>query len=747
MTAFLVWMTIKASALLAIAFVVQAVIHRRASAATRHLVWTLSVAAVLLLPVLSLTLPQWPVMTLVGTAAARVDPGPEMVDVVADEPSAGGSLGPGTRGGDWQTPSVARWEGVLAGTYAAGMLIMLVNLTLQRRNARRLVREAHGARHTQMIRLLNECAASLGIRGHVDLLQSDEHTMPMAMGTWRPVILIPAVADTWPQGRARAVILHELAHVARYDCLTQTLAFLACTMYWFHPGVWWVAHRLRVERELACDDCVIGAGAEPREYAGHLLEIAYTLGGRAQMLAVSMARRQQLEGRMLAVLDRARNRSVPSLRMRVATTWLAAGLLFPLAATTTATVAAAPGNDSVRVTLQLPVRQQAAARQTAAPATQKTPVAQDGLPGTWEIRSTDTEGIVHLRLMERNSSSGANMPIERLEGLTSRMLTTTGGAVQFRLRRDAGTFAFEGVLRSGVGAGTFTFAPDANFPGELAKRGFAWPTPAEQYQLARHDVGYAFVDELDRQRYAKPPIPELVRAGQHGVSLGFLSEMGALGHRLGTLAPLITLRDHGVTPGYIRELGDLGYKGLSADALQRARDHGISADYVRAMREAGYVALPMEQLINARDHGVSAEFIRELQVLGHRNLPLDQVINVRDHGVSSAYVSEMSALGYKVPLNDLVRARDHGVTAEFVREMAALGYGGLPLDGLIRMRDHGVTPGYVKELRSLGYDRLSVDDVVMLRDDGLTADRIKAANARAGTRLPIDMLRSLSGRF
>ena len=89
--------------------------------------------------------------------------------------------------------------------------------------------------------------------------------------------------------------------------------------------------------------------------------------------------------------------------------------------------------------------------------------------------------------------------------------------MQFRLRRDAGTFTFEGVLRSGVGAGTFSFTPDPAFPAELAKRGFARPTASEQYQLARHDIGFAFVDELTKQGYAKPQTADLVRAGQHGV--------------------------------------------------------------------------------------------------------------------------------------------------------------------------------------------------------------------------------------
>src|SRR6185503_12449308 len=100
----------------------------------------------------------------------------------------------------------------------------------------------------------------------------------------------------------------ELAHVVRHDCLTQLLAAVACAVYWFHPGVWWAARRLRVERELACDDRVLASGTPAPDYAAHLLDLAYALGRtRTPVLAVSMARPPQLEGRMLAVLDTARN--------------------------------------------------------------------------------------------------------------------------------------------------------------------------------------------------------------------------------------------------------------------------------------------------------------------------------------------------------------------------------------------------------------------------------------------------------
>ena len=270
---------------------------------------------------------------------------------------------------------------------------------------------------------------------------------------------------------------------------------VACALYWFHPAAWWVARRLRIERELACDDRVIAAGTEAREYAGHLLEIAYALGGRsAPALAVSMARPRQLEGRMLAALDNGRDRTVPAFRFRVASAALAAALLLPLAVATPTLVAA----DEHAVSLAAPAVASGVPQQDTLPPHLKAVewpvhesvrrlvravaaamgIAQERLPGTWEIRPTTSEGTVRLRLVEVNSSSDSNIPLAQLEGLTAEQLAGDGGPIQFRLRRDAGTFTFEGVLRRGVGAGTFSFTPDPGFPAELAKRGFARPTAA-----------------------------------------------------------------------------------------------------------------------------------------------------------------------------------------------------------------------------------------------------------------------------
>jgi beta-lactamase regulating signal transducer with metallopeptidase domain len=725
---------VKVTVVLAAAIVIQQLLRRRSSAAARHAVLTLAVAGVLILPVVSLVAPEWGLVRRDVSSVRAADSEPAAIGGVEQTPLPPlPSLG--------RTPEPASREGrglALTLIYAAGVAVVLLYLVAQHVRSRRFVLATTVVDDRDWQDLFAQCIAAAGIRRTVALRRSREHNVPLAIGIRQPCIIIPAIADAWDEGRRRAVLLHELAHVARHDCLTQMVSVVSCAVYWCHPAMWWVARQLRIERELACDDRVIAAGAGGSDYAGHLLEIAYATGNsRSVALAVGMARRTQLEGRLLAAIDEKRNRRVPRMGSRVVAVAMSILTLVAIAGARAsvevrgdekssslahASVTALPdwerqpAVDKVQQRLtRIPERLLRIPAHLLHAAMNIGSILQNNLPGTWEIRPTATEGVVHLRLVEFNSSSGTNVPVAQLGGLTASQLTGAGGPVQFRIRRDAGTFTFEGVIRNGVGAGTFSFTPDANFPAEMARRGFTQPTSGEQYQLARYDIGFAFVDELNRQGYTKPQMSDLVRAGQHGVGLTYMREMGALGYRLGTLQPLITLRDHGVTPEYVRQLADFGYKNLTADDVRNARDHGVSGEYVSGMREAGYGSQTLAALINARDHGVTPEYVRTLDQAGYRKTALEDVIRVRDHGVSPEYVLDMHEIGFKVPLDDLVRARDHGVGPEFAKEIKSLGYDGLTLDDLISLRDHGVTP-----------------------------DKIKRANARAGSRLPIDMLRSLA---
>jgi beta-lactamase regulating signal transducer with metallopeptidase domain len=765
---------IKASFVVAVAAGVYAILWRKGSAATRHLLCTVTLGSLLGLPVLATIGPTWSI-AISSTASARDDSGTVLLASAgqttarvddAAEPAASMSPAPLAvqTAASATTPSFTiSWRAAAIAVYVAGVVLLLLRMVIERIAIARLVRRADPVTDFEWRRLLRESAASLGIDGAVRLLRSREQTMPMAFGIRNRSILLPAIADTWAEDRRRAVLLHELAHVARHDCLSQAVAALTCAVYWIHPGAWWMARRLRVERELACDDRVIDAGTTARDYAGHLLELAYSLGSRrTPALVVTMARPNQLEGRMLAILDDRRNRKVPGRQHHLAATAIAAAIIVPLAsaeatvvpldATYTVEAPAYAGEPRTN-SAKAPSRGAPAARperqpiapSAAAAGSSSTSDDLAGGPGTWDARASMKAGYVYLQLRQLHWSSGSDVPLKQLEGLSTQQLETGTGPVRFTLRRDAGTFAFNGILGGGVGAGTYTFAPNPSFAAELEKRGLGRPTAKEQFRMARSDVSLAFVDELKAQSYTGLTTSELARAGDHGANLDYVRALGELGYRVGSLDSLITLRDHGVSAEYVRDLQALGYKQLTVDELRTARDHGVTSEYVKQLVDLGY-KLSIEQLRNARDHGVTTEFVRGMKDAGYGSLTIEQLVNARDHGVTSEFARQAGELGVKTSVAQLVQMRDHGVNAEFVRDLAALGYKGLDVEALVQMRDHGVTTEYIRELKDLGYTGLPVEELVSLRDHGVSADRIRKANARAGTKLPPDMLRAFVDR-
>jgi beta-lactamase regulating signal transducer with metallopeptidase domain len=192
--------------------------------------------------------------------------------------------------------------------------------------------------------LVSELARRIGVSRAPHLLAGPAGTMPMTWGIMRPVIVLPAEGLAWPAARLEAVLLHELAHVARRDCLTQLVAGLARAVHWFNPLVWVAARQMRVERELACDDVALQSGARASDYAQELLGLARVHRAPAwtAMAAVAMARPNQLANRLRAVLDEGRSRSRAGWREVMGTTTVAAVLILPLAAMVPAQVPVAP---------------------------------------------------------------------------------------------------------------------------------------------------------------------------------------------------------------------------------------------------------------------------------------------------------------------------------------------------------------------------------------------------------------------
>ncbi|MEO8451163.1 MAG: M56 family metallopeptidase [Gemmatimonadota bacterium] len=380
------WMAsvaLKASAVLLItaslAFVV-----RRASASIRHLVWSTGLAATLLLPVAAASLPSWPILRVSGETPApavlapvkvlviSADAAPAVASTIAPTPIADGapiivSAAP-ARGAEEApiaalgesapviasadgapfvvaiagTPEPAgfmktiAWGAVLPVVWLGGALLGLGWIVLGFAGVARWAQGARPVESAEWLGTIEDVLEQTPIHRSLRFLESDDVEMPCTWGTWRPTVLLPAVGAEWTEARRRNVIIHELAHVHRLDCLTHLVARLTCAIHWFNPLAWWATRSARMAREQACDDAVLNAGGRASEYADELLETARGVeySTPAFAAALAMARRSQLSDRLVAVLDSTRQRAPLSREATTFAAFTGLALALPLAAMT-----------------------------------------------------------------------------------------------------------------------------------------------------------------------------------------------------------------------------------------------------------------------------------------------------------------------------------------------------------------------------------------------------------------------------
>ena len=219
-----------------------------------------------------------------------------------------------------------------------GSAAVLLRLALGTVRVNQLAREGSRVTDGAWLSLAQRVAGRLGISRPFLLLHGERLGIPVTWGIVYPAVLLPPDSDEWPEARRRFVLVHEMAHVKRFDALTQLAAQIAVAVFWFDPFIWLAAHHMRVEREHACDDYVLRDGTTPSLYAGELLEMVRSLGRPAHeraapaFAALAMARRSEFEGRMLAILDPKLDRHDIDRRSTIMTIAVVAVLVLPLAA-------------------------------------------------------------------------------------------------------------------------------------------------------------------------------------------------------------------------------------------------------------------------------------------------------------------------------------------------------------------------------------------------------------------------------
>jgi beta-lactamase regulating signal transducer with metallopeptidase domain len=328
-------LTIKSVLICGVAAVVTLLL-RRSTAFVRCTVWACALAGLLLLPAFSTVSPAWNVPIIPDLASLSV--GSYVPET--DKPEPGSSPAQRTAqveardlaaGASGTTPGGIPWHGWVILLWVAGGLFCLCWNLISHAGVRSVVRNAISA-DPKWTGLLDSMAKDLGITRKVRLLESGHLKAAITVGIVDPVIVLPSDCDEWPASRRRFVLLHELAHVQRWDTLTETFALLTTVVYWCNPVVWYAVRRLRIERETDCDNAVLRTGAKPSEYAELLLKIAADVSASTnpvwQLSTISQG--SNVKDRLMDILNQKVNRTGGSRRSAIVTGVLALSLVLPI---------------------------------------------------------------------------------------------------------------------------------------------------------------------------------------------------------------------------------------------------------------------------------------------------------------------------------------------------------------------------------------------------------------------------------
>ena len=394
------------------------------------------------------------------------------------------------------------------------------------------------------------CAAlreRLEVSRHVKFYLSRAIEAPAVIGWFRPLVLLPFTALTGlsPE-QLEAIVVHELAHIRRFDCFVNLFQIAAETLLFYHPAVWWVSGRVRAERENCCDDIAVAVCGDAGVYARALTVVE---GWRAMPALVMAANGSALKFRIerllgvKAMTSNVSSAGIAAVGLICATGVLLAGTTLQQAAPQRPSAAAAPVNVVLRASAE--------------------PVAQN------ETKATP-------KPTPAPSSHAAPKP-SYIEGL-----------------QDAGlkNIDVDQLIALKVQGVTPEYIRDIHSAGLT-------PKIDEIIAMKVQGVTPEYVRQV-RQSWPGTKIDEIIAMKVQGVRPSDAAGYQSVGLEKLNVGQLIAFRVQGVTPDYVRSLKAAGLADLTADNVIAAKVQGITPEFIQKARGHGFTKLSLSQLIGLK---------------------------------------------------------------------------------------------------------------------------------------------------
>ncbi len=377
-------------------------------------------------------------------------------------------------------------------------------------------------------------AQRLRVSRPVRLAISAQAQVPAVAGCLRPIVLMPASVFTGLSAeQVEALLAHELAHVRRHDYLINLLQTAAETLLFYHPGIWWVSHVIRNERENCCDDLAVETCGNTLTYARALAALEQ-LRGPSPRLAMA-ANGGSLLGRIQRLVGKGRHSGAST----------SSALLFVLIVAVAASLLGVAGSGLAE---QSPV-----AAQPASPAEPPSIFAQQ--------RETQ------LPQPAPAPARAQQAPVEPAPGLLSNDTRQSGSWLDGIEAAGFRNLSIEELIR------LKSHGIDGEYTQNMRASGFNLSLN-DIIRFRSHGIDDEYIKELQQAGFQNLSGDDLIRLRSHGVDADWVKEMQSAGFSKMSLEEIIRLRSHGIDPDFIREARKR-FKDITLEQMITLRMHGI----------------------------------------------------------------------------------------------------------------------------------------------------------------------------
>ncbi|MEZ2347056.1 M56 family metallopeptidase [Terriglobus sp. RCC_193] len=481
----------------------------------------------------------------------------------------------------------------------------------------------------------------------VMLRMSDEVISPMVFGVWRTVVLVPlsAVAQLTPE-QMEAVLAHELAHVRRWDYLVNLMQTVTECLFFFHPAVWWISHRVRDFREICCDETAAQTCADPAIYAAALLQMEEQRFRQPQLAMALNGNGGTLLQRVRRVMGEKAMEQKQMSGIRMMTAGLALVGLYAV--------------PHVAHSMKMETKPKAA----VAPIAEVAPrVAAQTTPAV-SVAVKPKIDIATVQQADVNIADTAPMP---------------NPAPAPRVIHDG---ASQEVKQDGM-----------QYLDAMKVAGYPLDLNNDLNEIIRlRSVGVTpeYANAMTQAGMGKPTLKELGTLKAVGVTPEYVKSLKSSSSAPTNFHDVISFKTLGVTPEYAQQIESLGLGKPTMHDLTSMKAVGVTPEYATELKSAGFTPKDLHELVSMRAVGVTPEYARAMAAAGFSANSAHDLVSMKAQGMTPEYAKWLKANFPNADMHAMRQAINFHIDDKFIADAKAHGFNGTDLDKLTKLKMSGL---------------------------------------------------------